>query len=496
VIARPVVDSRGALLAALLAFAALALTLLFGARGATHPVYLLALGLALLPVAAAIAVWVEPSAVVTLGLALTLFSGNWEHVGAPVAFDRVILLTGLAGIALRARTDPRYRPRLQPVHGVIAVAAVYAVGSAMWVGTLGERSALFTLLDRYALVGFVLFLVAPVAFRTEEQRTHLLAGLVAVGGYLGITACTQGLGLDQLVFPRFILDESIGHHVDRARGPFLEAGANGLAMFACAVASVIAAARWRGRWRQVAIGVCALCLLGILFTLTRQVWLGAVLGAVVGLAVTPRLRSHAVPLILAGFLVVLAAYSTAPGLRARVDSRANNERTVWDRLNSGRAALRMVADRPLLGFGWGMFERESVPYYAVARDYPLSHVRNLHNLILSNAVELGLVGLTLWAAALLAALAGALLRRGPPELEPWRYGLVALAVCWLVVVNFTPFGYTFTNYLLWMWAGLAAGTALPESPVPVAHEPRPRRPIRRRMPIARRGTRRQPVSSL
>ena len=73
----------------------------------------------------------------------------------------------------------------------------------------------------------------------------------------------------------------------------------------------------------------------------------------------------------------------------------------------------------------------------------------------------GLGGALLWAAGLLMAVGAAVFRRAPPELEPWRLGLIAYAACWLVVSNFTPLGYSFSNYLLWTWAGLLGVAAAP-----------------------------------
>jgi O-antigen ligase len=226
----------------------------------------------------------------------------------------------------------------------------------------------------------------------------------------------------------------------------------------------MAAARWRHRAREIAIGVGILCLAGVIFTVTRQAWLGAAVGSLLGLGATPRLRAYALPLVAGGVLLVLASFAAVPGLQDQANSRASDQKPVWDRLNSDRAGVSMVAARPVLGFGWGKFLEESGPYYKQAETYPLSIVPALHSVFLSNAVELGLLGALLWAAALLMAVGGAVFRRGPPELEPWRLGLLAVAACWLVVSNFTPLGYTFSNYLLWVWAGLVGGAAFRARP--------------------------------
>lgn len=448
-----------ALLTAFCAFAGLLVGLVGALQSASDAAYDGAMALMLLPVLAATVVFIRPSITLTAGLGLSMFSGHWDVLGIPVALDRVMLFAGVAAIALRAIGDPRYRPRLRPVHAVLAAAALYAVGSAIVAGTLDDHAAVFALLDRYGLISFLLFLVAPVAFATERDRSYLLTGLVAVGAYLGLTAFFQEVDLTQLVVPDYITDPNVGIHVDRARGPFVEAASNGLALYACAVASVIAAARWKGWLRPLAIGVAVLCLAGVIFTVTRQAWLGAAVGSVLALGAAPRLRAYAVPLVAGGVLLVVVSFAVIPGLQERAGNRANDQLPVWDRLNSDRAGVAMVAARPILGFGWARFFDSSEPYYKQAATYPLTEVRELHSVFLSNAVELGIVGAVIWAAGLLMAVGGAILRRGPPELEPWRLGLLAFAACWLVVSNFTPLGYTFSNFLLWVWAGMVGGAA-------------------------------------
>src|SRR5436190_14005533 len=119
------------------------------------------------------------------------------------------------------------------IHWVRLAAALYAVGSAMWAGTLGQHDPLFALLDRLGLISSLLFLVAPVAFRTDRQRSHLLVGLVVIGAYLGITALLEEVDLNQLIVPDYITDPTVGIHFNRARGPFVEAAANGLALYGC-----------------------------------------------------------------------------------------------------------------------------------------------------------------------------------------------------------------------------------------------------------------------
>jgi O-antigen ligase len=173
-----------------------------------------------------------------------------------------------------------------------------------------------------------------------------------------------------------------------------------------------------------------------------------------------RLRRLVPPAAAATALLVVGALAFIPGLTATAQSRAETVRPVWDRLNTDAAALRMVEHRPLLGFGWDSFVERGPDYLRQSGSYPLTGAGlNVHNVLLSHAVELGLVGFALWLGAFLFGIGGAAAGRVPPQLEPWRIGLVALAVNWLIVANFGPLGYAFPTLLLWTWAGVVAAGA-------------------------------------
>jgi putative inorganic carbon (hco3(-)) transporter len=404
----------------------------------------------------------EPAWTFSAAIALSVLSGNSQYLGLPVGPDRVALAMGLLVLLVRSvdwtgrRDGDEHRLRFTATHWLLLIAAAYATLSAAWAGSLTEQSAAFGLLDRFGLVPFALFALAPKIFPTERERMVLVTTLVVLGLYLGVTAVLEGLGLTQLVFPRYIADQSVGMHFGRARGPFVEAVANGLALFGCATASAVAFTRWRRPWaRRLAVAVLGLCLLGILFTLTRAVWIATVIVPLAVMLSTPALRRFAAPAALAGVVLLGAAYLVVPGLSEQIGTRASSQRPVWDRLNTNAAAIRMVEERPLFGFGWDRFVEEGPDHMRQAADFPITGIGlNVHNVPLSHAVELGLVGLLLWALAFAAAILVPALRRGPPEMEPYRLGLLALALTWMVTANFGPLGYAFPTLLLWTWAGM------------------------------------------
>jgi len=416
------------------------------------------IGMAVGAAAVTCLVVLEPALILTVAMILSVFSGNWGNMGIPIPLDRIAVACGIATALIRSVRDEE-GPRIRPVHWLMLLLVLYAVASAAWSNTLTQHQPLFALLDRLGFVPFLLFLIAPVAFKTPEQRRILAIGLVFLGAYLGLMALFEDVHATSLVWPSYINNQTIGITFGRSRGPFLEAGANGLAMFDCMAAAAITLPYWQGRpkLRAAVIGVMILCAAGILFTLTRQVWVGAAIGAVVAMLSNRRLRRYLPGLAVVTVVAVVGALAFVPGLQNSINARTNDQSSVWDRLNSDAAALRMVEARPALGFGWGEFGTDSTPYYRLASTYPLSTINVAHNMPLSNAAELGLVGLALWIVVLLLGIVAPTLGRAPPAVEPWRLALIAIAIAWFVQANLSPLDYAFDNYMIWLWAGIVVG---------------------------------------
>jgi O-antigen ligase len=457
------VTLRRGLLLPLAAVPVVALLAFAVAQGASAPTtadgFESALGIVALAGLAVAAVVAPASWTLTGALVLSLFQAHWSLMGVPVSVDRFAVLFAIAVVLVRERRKRDGALATRPIDWMLVLVGLYALGSAWLGGGLDAREARFDLIDRLGLIPFAVFFVAPFAFRTERDRRVLLGALVGIGAYLGVTALLETVGPDALIVPHYITDPAQGIHADRARGPFLDAGANGVALYACAVACVMAFLQWRSRrWRRVAVVVGLLCVLGVVFSLTRVVWLAAAIATPVGLACTRETRRFLAPAVGSVVVVVAIALVAIPGFAGKVDARRNdNTETFWARKNSNAAALRMVEDRPLLGFGWGRFGDESPPYYRQARDYPMTLLAHLHNVYLENTVELGIVGASLWLAAVALAIGGAILRRGPPELRMWKLGLVAVAVAELTGWATAPADYVMPTLLLWLWAGVAWG---------------------------------------
>ena len=183
-----------------------------------------------------------------------------------------VTLIAIAVRAPGARNRPRVRFR--PIYAVMYVAGAYAIGSAIAVGTIHQHTVIFDLLDRMQIFEWLLYILAATAFTTAADRRVLLWTLVGMGLYLGFTGIFEIIGPHRLVFPRYILNPKVGVHFGRARGPFVQAAVNGLALYVCILASLIVRREASGRVaRALTLLAVAVCGLSLLLTFQRTIWL-------------------------------------------------------------------------------------------------------------------------------------------------------------------------------------------------------------------------------
>jgi putative inorganic carbon (hco3(-)) transporter len=412
--------------------------------------------------------WELPPAVTVCAvIVLAIFSGAWQRIGlGGLPLDRLLIIVVLLQFLLRA-PGIAHVPRLQlrNVHLLLGLTIVYISISALAAGTLTEEVSLLALIDKVGITPYLLFLVAPSVFSGRRERDLLLATLVGLGLYLGLTAIFESLGPHALVFPRYILHADVELPGERAGGPFQSSVTEGFATFACAVAAVMAFSQWSGRrQRYLAVAAAVVCVFGCFLTLERGVWIAAVAGSVVAALATRTGRRWLAPGVLACAIAVGGALVISPALAHKTSTRVNDQLSVWNRQNQTSAGLRMAASRPLFGFGWGRYVSDSPEYFRQAASYPLNGISTpskrwpLHDSYLSYVVELGLVGALMWLFALFWGVGEGIFSRGPTDLRPWKLGLMAIAVFFLLVSVANPPPQPFTVLLMWVWAGVALGS--------------------------------------
>ena len=397
-------------------------------------------------------------------LVTNMLAGRTD-LGLPIGPDRLFFAAGAVLFLLDRRYSLR-ELRLGSVHLVALLVVCIAGLSALNHGILTTSYGFFALLDRL-LVPYLVFAVAPVAFKREADRLLILKTLTLVGIYLGLTAMAEIFGPHALVFPRYILDPSVGGQFGRARGPFAESEANGLTLLAalwCAV--TLARNTVSRRWRYVAVASVALSVIGSMLTLTRSIWLGLCLGVLVVAFVDRRARRFLIPGALALVAIVGIALLSLPTLSDKANSRFNDSGSVYDRRNTAAAAVRAIEEHPLTGLGWVQFISVSGHYVRQNPDYPVTVTDiEIHNVVLSRTAELGIPGGVLWLLSVILGPAAAALRRPlTSSARTWRFVLLGTASGWAVAVMSSPVPYPLPNTLVWLFSGLALAPALVHHP--------------------------------
>jgi O-antigen ligase len=242
------------------------------------------------------------------------------------------------------------------------------------------------------IVPFVLFHIAVLVFRGESQRRHFEIFVTFALAYLVFIAIAFFADARSLIFPRFILDESIGFHPDRARGPFLQAVANGMSLNILGILVFVFAL---SRKRKTAVWLLWLTLpLAVLATMTRAVWIAfAASSIVLGFRfIQRRLLAACALLAVAALLVGLVIGFSDHALKIALLDRTQERGPVEARLAVYDAGWAMFRERPLTGWPAGGM------YAELARRMEGYHLRiyYVHNTYLALLVEFGVPGLALY----------------------------------------------------------------------------------------------------
>jgi putative inorganic carbon (hco3(-)) transporter len=307
------------------------------------------------------------------------------------------------------------------------------------------------------IVPFALFHLAGLVFTEERFFRQFEIFAIVVLAYLSFTAIAFLLGVKFLIFPRYILDESLGFHPDRARGPLLQAVANGVSLNLLGLLALHSYRRGVTRSVKIAL-LLASVPMAILATMTRAVWLSFI-GSVLALIFFSKNRALRMgcltALLLASGLLAIVVVSTDLG--GTLSDRLQERGPVDFREAVYAGGWQMFQQRPWIGWGFHRMPAELPRYVSGYREkvlYP-------HNTYLELLVELGVVGLALylWLMWELLRLGRSAIpsreKHGFLDSDFHRLWPILLAVYWInaaVVVM----SYQFVNGLLFTLAGMLA----------------------------------------
>jgi O-antigen ligase len=218
------------------------------------------------------------------------------------------------------------------------------------------------------------------------------------GVYLTMTALAETTRQWWAVFPTYIASPAT-EYFGRARGPFLHPAEMGIYLTLGLAAALTFWPRCGRLGKMLLIAFSGLAMGGIYATLTRSAWMGGGLGLAIfiGFNVPRQWRNLLLGIAAAAGVTFLAvSWDDIWNLKrdVKLDAAASADSAEL-RPILARVAWDMFHDRPLLGFGFGQYDREKLPYLADrSGDLPLEKVLPYvqHNAVLALLAETGLVG--------------------------------------------------------------------------------------------------------
>ncbi len=301
-----------------------------------------------------------------------------------IAFGILVFFVALRMMALRERI-PFFAGLSVPMLGLMTLAVFRALREPFDAQNWSIVASKF-------IVPFALFHIAVLVFRGPSQRKHFEIFVVFALAYLVFIAIAFLTDARSLIFPRFILDESLGFHPDRARGPFLQAVANGVSLNILGILVFVFALSQK---RKAVVCLLWLTLpLAVLATMTRAVWIAFAASTIVleFRFIKRRLLTACALLVVAALVGSLAIGLSGHTLKTALLDRTAERGPVEARLAVYDAGWAMFRERPFTGWPAGGM------YAELARRMEGYHLRTfyVHNTYLALLVEFGVPGLALY----------------------------------------------------------------------------------------------------
>ncbi|MCG6533466.1 MAG: O-antigen ligase family protein [Syntrophales bacterium LBB04] len=318
------------------------------------------------------------------------------------------------------------------------------------------------------LFPFIVFIYAKNFLISEKDLMIILHALFYFGVYLSITAFFEYSNLRQFVFPQYINDPLVSPlHLERARGPFLNAAFNGVGILFGFISGLHLLQKKAGLTKFFYQAGLLLYFPAVFFTLTRSVYLGLLITLFIflGWYKTSASKWKLISLPLA--VVLIIGIANSPRLLSS-DRRAGGVYQVDEvaiRVALLQKSYFLFSSHPLTGIGMAQFIPSSTRSYRGPVSYIAEEAGTQfqHNHLLGIATELGLPGIILYLAIVYLILRRlTMLSERLPEQGLMGYNLrILILAVWFVYLNnnlfVEPSNNIFINAVPFLFAGLADG---------------------------------------
>lgn len=325
--------------------------------------------------------------------------------------------------------------------------------------------------------GILLYFVVAYQFRQSKHLSLLVGTLLTLAAVVSIGAMAQ-----YQLFAE-----------NRASAIF--GNPQPLASFVMLLLPVVAGLAWtdkNGQRRVVALVVSVLMASCLMLTQGRSAWAGALAGLLMlaylvkrplasaqgAVQVPLRARKHQLVAPVLFALVAISFLAITKTQNASIDSRVvastqlSSDSSWQTRLQSWNGTLQMVRERPLTGWGVGLypvfqhkFTNQGTEIIGAGGGTRVSLAEQAHNFYLQTAAELGISGLLLTLATLFCFLKAGLSRVSEMEAGIRRtllMGTMAATVAFMVDAFTSPsWQYGQTSMFLWLMLGLGTSCLRP-----------------------------------
>lgn len=350
-------------------------------------------GLALIHPVLAVAAYVFSAA-----LFAGLHFGSWGSVlERPDNFALAVLLLTF----LWLRLGRKEAMEIATLGILMALFIAYGLGQSAVSGAM-TRADFASFMRAYGLP-FLIFLLLKGRGVSRSTLRIFMAVMIALGIYMAAVSIMEKMDLWPYIIPPWVGDAqwNLSMGTGRSGGLLMQAEFNGLAlnMIYCLL---LGSAYWFRKGRGLFAPMAgALLLAGIFVTYTRAAWIGALLASLLLFqGGNPAGQGRLLKRIgfAVGMVGMLGVLILMPGRYA--SERAGDKATIYFRLNLWVAGLRMAAQNPIFGHGFGGF-REKVSAYqgesTIGGTREIGKAGTLaHNTMINVLVEHGLGGFILY----------------------------------------------------------------------------------------------------
>ncbi len=345
------------------------------------------------------------------------FAADYLGIGTPVSFDRIFFPAVFAAFLIR-RVTSRRPLTIDWATGLMAVFVTYYGITLLYANDPYKDGV--ELVQHYILSFATYIVVAATVTTTSRLGILLGVGLVNT---IGLSA----IGILEHFTGTSIFTGSLafgGIYQGRAAGPFVNPAVYGPVLCMLAFLTIIYA-RTSQRRGRIILGLVALGLTGVacFFTYTRSVWLSLLIGLITFAAFDRRLR---LPVFAGLVALAIGIWILLPNLEADPDlyNRLADPANAIGRVDNAALQWQAFARSPLFGSGPGVFSA-----WNNIREGWVSH-----NAFLTILVDNGLLGLLLFVATLVAAVARTIKAFLACEPDSLQRGTVV--ACWAGIATY------------------------------------------------------------